>query len=161
MTYAKHMTTPTAQSAPRDAAPAGDGGLASALRMSTMRLARRLRAERAGEDSLTLTQLATLATLDRHGELTLTGLAAHEHVRPPSMTRVVTVLEEQGLVARAPHPTDGRQVVVSITAAGADLLSRDRARRDAWLARRLEDLDASDLEALRRVAPVLERLARE
>ncbi|HSK25694.1 MAG TPA: MarR family transcriptional regulator [Jiangellales bacterium] len=137
-----------------------DGGLASTLRMSTMRLARRLRAERADDDALTLTQLAALATLDRHGPLTLTALAAHEHVRPPSMTRVCTALEGLGLVQRSPHPSDGRQVVVQVTGAGADLLARDRQRRDAWLSRQLQDLDAGDLDALRRAVPVLERLAR-
>jgi DNA-binding MarR family transcriptional regulator len=162
MTYANDMTrrrstaTATTVAAPDNA----DGGLASALRMSTMRLARRLRSERARDDALTLTQLAALATLDRHGALSIGELAAHEHVRPPSMTRVVTCLEELGLVERTPHATDRRQVVVQVTAAGADLLTRDRRRRDAWLARRLEELGPEELEALRRAAPVLERLAR-
>jgi DNA-binding MarR family transcriptional regulator len=163
MTYANDMarpsstvTAPTAGSASDNA----DGGLASALRMSTMRLARRLRSERADDDALTLTQLAALATLDRHGALSVGELAAHEHVRPPSMTRVVTCLEELGLVERTPHATDRRQVVVQVTAAGADLLTRDRRRRDAWLARRLGELGPEELEAVRRAAPVLERLAR-
>jgi DNA-binding MarR family transcriptional regulator len=163
MTYAndvtRHSSTATATAA--IAAPDNaDGGLASALRMSTMRLARRLRSERAEDDALTLTQLAALATLDRHGALSIGELAAHEHVRPPSMTRVVTCLEELGLVERTPHATDRRQVVVQVTAVGSDLLARDRRRRDAWLARRLEELGHEELEALRRAAPVLERLAR-
>jgi DNA-binding MarR family transcriptional regulator len=76
------------------------------------------------------------------------------------MTRVVTCLEELDLVERTPHATDRRQVVVQVTAAGADLLTRDRRRRDAWLARRLEELRPEELEAVRRAAPVLERLAR-
>jgi DNA-binding MarR family transcriptional regulator len=76
------------------------------------------------------------------------------------MTRVVTRLEELGLVERTPHATDRRQVVVQLTVAGADLLARDRRRRDAWLARRLEELGPEELEAVRRAAPVLERLAR-
>jgi DNA-binding MarR family transcriptional regulator len=162
MTYANDVarTSSTATAAAAAAADHADGGLASALRMSTMRLARRLRSERAGDDALTLTQLAALATLDRHGALSLGELAAHEHVRPPSMTRVVTCLEEFGLVERTPHTTDRRQVVVQVTAAGADLLARDRRRRDAWLARRLEELGPEELEAVSRAAPVLERLAR-
>src|SRR4249920_160216 len=69
-------------------------GLAGALRISTMRLARRLRFERDPENDLTLSQLAVLGTLNRHGAMTIGDLAAHEKVRPPSMTRVVSCLHE-------------------------------------------------------------------
>jgi DNA-binding MarR family transcriptional regulator len=134
-------------------------GLSSSLRLSVMRLARRLRVERE-DDSLTLNQLATLGTLDRHGPIPLGELAAHERVQPPSMTRIVSGLEERGLAVREPHPTDRRLVVVRITADGTALLAADRRRRDAWLARRLRELTADEHEALRRAAPVLEKLAR-
>src|ERR671919_1084914 len=133
--------------------------LSSTLRLSVMRLARRLRAERE-DDSLTLNQLATLGTLDRHGPITLGALAAHERVQPPSMTRIVSGLEERGLAVREPDATDRRLVVVRITAEGSALLEADRRRRDAWLARRLRELTADEREALRRAAPVLEKLAR-
>ena len=132
--------------------------LSSTLRLSVMRLARRLRAERE-DDSLTLNQLATLGTLDRHGPITLGALAAHERVQPPSMTRIVSGLEERGLAVREPDATDRRLVVVRITAEGSALLEADRRRRDAWLARRLRELTADEREALRRAAPVLEKLA--
>jgi DNA-binding MarR family transcriptional regulator len=134
-------------------------GLPSTLRLSVMRLARRLRAERE-DDSLTLNQLATLGTLNRHGPMTLGALAAHERVQPPSMTRIVSGLEERGLAVRQPDASDRRLVVVRITAEGAALLAADRRRRDAWLARRLRELTADEHEALRRAAPVLEKLAR-
>ena len=88
--------------------------LASALRLSVVRLNRRLRSQRA-DTSVTLTQLAALSTLKGHGALTPGELAAHEKVQPPSMTRVLAVLEERGLVLRRPHPTDGRQVLVELT----------------------------------------------
>src|SRR5215207_1589698 len=101
-----------------------------------MRLARRLRAERE-DDSLTLTQLATLGTLSRHGPITLGTLAAHERVQPPSMTRIVSGLEERGLAGRQPEATDRRLVVVRITAQGAALLAAERRPRYAWLARRI------------------------
>src|SRR5512135_1701684 len=104
-----------------------------------MRLARRLRNERAHTD-LTLTQLAVLATLDRHGVMTPGELASHEKVQPPSMTRVVGALESAGLVSRAPHPSDGRQGLVTLTDAGRELLAEDRRRREAWLACRLREL---------------------
>ncbi len=138
---------------------AADAALSSALRMSVMRLARRLRAQRS-EIPLTLTQLATLSTLDRHGSTLSPGeLAAHEKVQPPSMTRVVGALEQEGLVERRPHLTDRRQVVVSLTERGRSLLREDRRRRDAWLSRRLHELSAEERALLRAAAPVLERLA--
>jgi DNA-binding MarR family transcriptional regulator len=75
------------------------------------------------------------------------------------MTRTVNALESAGYVARRAHETDGRQVVVSLSDTGRATLLADRARRDAWLARRLRDLDPEERETLRRAAPLLERLA--
>jgi DNA-binding MarR family transcriptional regulator len=138
---------------------ASDLELASTLRISVMRLARRLRAQRS-DLSLTLTQLAALATLERHGPLTPGELAEHEKVQPPSMTRVLGILEDHGLVQREPHPTDGRQQVVTITRQAVTMLREDRRRKDAWLAKRLTELTADERAALRAAAPVLERLAR-
>ena len=135
-----------------------DAALASSLRISVMRLARRLRLERSGDDR-TLNQLAVLGTLDRLGSLTVGELAGIEKVKPPSMTRTVACLEEAGLVTRRSHDTDRRQVVVELTDAARDVLADDRRRRDAWLAQRLGALDADELELLHRVAPLLERLA--
>jgi DNA-binding MarR family transcriptional regulator len=138
--------------------PQASAELASGLRMGVMRLARRLRAERA-DTGLTLTQIATLASLERLGPVSPTSLAAHEKVRPPSMTRVLATLEEQGLVEREPHPTDGRQVVVRVTAAARRLLRDDRRQREAWLARQLAGLTAAERDLLQRALPVLDRLA--
>jgi DNA-binding MarR family transcriptional regulator len=132
--------------------------LASMLRLSVMRLSRRLRAERA-DHSLTLTQIAALSTLDQHGPLTPRELADYEHVQPPSMTRVLTTLESLGLVTRTPHPTDGRQHLMARTARGAALLAEDRRRREAWLARRLAELSATERATLRASAEILHRLA--
>ena len=137
---------------------AADTALASALRLSVMRLARRLRAERAAT-SLSLSQLAALATVERHGPLTPGELAAHERVQPPSMTRLVATLEAAGLVGRQAHPSDGRQVLLTASPAGTALLREDRRRRDAWLAQRLRDLPPADLAVLREAAAVLDRLA--
>ncbi len=131
---------------------------ASSLRIGVMRLARRLRVERASDD-LTSSQLAVLGTLRRHGPLPVGALAAHENVKPPSMTRTVACLEEAGLVTRRPSDTDGRQVVVELTPEAVRVMDDDRRRRDAWLARRLHDLSPDDVALLARVAPLLERLA--
>jgi DNA-binding MarR family transcriptional regulator len=138
---------------------ASDLELASTLRISVMRLARRVRAQRS-DLSLTLTQLAALATLERNGPLTPGELAEHEKVQPPSMTRVLGILEDHGLVQRQPHPTDGRQHLVTITRQAVAMLREDRRRKDAWLAKRLTELTADERAALRVAAPVLERLAR-
>jgi len=133
--------------------------LASIMRVSAMRLSRRLRSERR-DTGLTLTQIATLGTLDRHGPLTPRELAEHEKVQPPSMTRVLSHLEELGLIDRTPHESDGRQHLVSLTAAARSLLKEDRRRRDAWLAQRLAELTQEERDLLRAAAPLLERLSR-
>ncbi|CUU57199.1 DNA-binding transcriptional regulator, MarR family [Parafrankia irregularis] len=131
--------------------------LASTLRMSVMRLSRRMRQERSS--TLTPTQVATLATLARHGPMTLGEIAAYERVQPPSMTRVITLLAEAGLVNRGQHPSDGRQVIAEVTEAGRELLAADRRRRDEWLAEHLEDLAPDEVDALKAAAPILDRLA--
>jgi DNA-binding MarR family transcriptional regulator len=137
-----------------------DAGLASELRLSVMRLRRRLANERHPDNELSLNQMAVLGALYRNGDLTVGELAAHERVQPPSMTRTVNCLEEGGYVARRPHETDGRQVLVVLSETGRATVLADRVRRDAWLARQLRDLSPEDRAVLRRAAPVLERLAR-
>jgi DNA-binding MarR family transcriptional regulator len=139
-----------------------DAGLASALRISVSRLARRLRAERLARGvglELSETQLAALAALERHEAMTPGELAEHEKVQPPSMTRVIAALEERGLVMRAPHPTDRRQVMLTATDQGKELVRQSRRLRDAWLAQRLRELSPAERATLRAAAPVLEKLS--
>jgi DNA-binding MarR family transcriptional regulator len=135
-------------------------GLASELRFSVMRLRRRLANQGHPDNPLSLNAMAVLGALYRNGDLTNGELAAHERVQPPSMTRTVNCLEEGGYVARRPHETDGRQIVVSLSEKGRETLLADRDRRDAWLATRLRDLSADERAVLRQAAPILERLAR-
>lgn len=134
-----------------------DTALASALRLSVVRLNRRLRGQRA-DTSVTLTQLAALSTLKGYGALTPGELAAHEKVQPPSMTRVLAALEERELVLRRPHPTDGRQVLVELTDQGRELLHSEVRMREAWLARRLAELSAEEREVLRAASTVIDKL---
>ena len=138
--------------------PTKTAELSSELRVGVIRLARRLRAELT-DTTLSLNQLAVLGTLDRHGMMTPGELAAHEKVQPPSMTRIVAALEERGLVTRTPHPTDGRQVLLTNTPEATALLRADRRRKDAWLAKRLSELTAEERETLHRAAQILERVA--
>jgi DNA-binding MarR family transcriptional regulator len=133
--------------------------LSSALRISVMRLSRRMRQERSGGSGLTATQLAAMATLGRHGPITAGELAAHEKVSPPSMTRILGHLSDLGMVERRTHPTDGRQVLVELSQTGAGLLAADRRRRDEWLAERLRELAPAEREQLREVVAILDRLA--
>jgi DNA-binding MarR family transcriptional regulator len=97
--------------------------------------------------------------VERHPGVTPGELAEHEKMQPPSMTRVIAVLEERGLVERTPHPTDRRQVTVTCTEAGVELLRRERRMKEAWLAQRLKELSPEERAALRAAAPVLEKLS--
>jgi len=139
-----------------------DAGLATALRISVSRLARRLRADRLSkglEPALSDTQLAALAALERHSAMTPGELADYEKVQPPSMTRVIAALEERGLVMREPHATDRRQVVLSVTGHGRDVVQQSRRLREAWLAQRLRELSPEERAVLRQAAPILEKLS--
>ncbi len=139
-----------------------DAGLATSLRISVSRLARRMRAERAAQGlqpELSDTQLAALAVLEKHSAMTPGELAEHEKVQPPSMTRVIAVLEERNLVLRSPHPTDRRQVILTVTEEGRTVVQRVRRRKDAWLARRLAELTAGERATLRAAVPILEKLS--
>jgi DNA-binding MarR family transcriptional regulator len=136
-----------------------DAGLASELRVSVMRLRRRLTNERDPGNDLSLATMAVLGSLFRHGDLTVGALAGLERVQPPSMTRKVNSLEEGGYVARRAHETDGRVVVVSLTELGRARVLADRKRRDEWLARQLRDLTAAERDVVRAAAPIIQRLS--
>jgi DNA-binding MarR family transcriptional regulator len=152
MSYAKNMPTVAQQ-------VRTDGGLASALAATVTRLSRRLRKER-GSD-LTASQLAILGTIRRRGPITIGAVAAHEGVRPPSMTRAINSLVEAGLVTRASSPEDGRQVLVQLSDIGDQRLAAERRRRDQWMAQRLAGLEPEERDLLRRAALVLERVLQE
>jgi DNA-binding MarR family transcriptional regulator len=132
---------------------------AARLRMAIVRTARRLRQEAAAETSgLTPTSTAALATIERHGPLTPSELAEIERVKRPTMTRTLGCLEREGLIERTPDPADGRSSLVSVNSAGRERLRRLRSRKNAYLARRMRDLSATDVEALERAAEILERM---
>ena len=132
--------------------------LAHDLRLAVMRFSRRLRNQRV-DTSVTLTHLAALSTLKRHGAMSPGELAGHERVQPPSMTRVVVALEGMGLVTRSPHPTDGRQVVIDLTPAAEDLLGAEARAREAWLSGMLQQLTAEERAVLREAAVIIDKLA--
>jgi DNA-binding MarR family transcriptional regulator len=133
--------------------------LAVRLRLAIARTARRLRQE--GGAELSPSQTAALATIDRHGPLTPSELAVRERIQRPTVTRIVSLLEERGLVQRTRDPHDRRSSLVALSPAGRELLARGRTRKNAYLARRLRELDADDRATLERAAGILERLLEE
>ena len=133
--------------------------LADALRPAVLRLARRIRQTRDESVELTASQYSVLAALGIRGRLNMGELAAEERVRPPTVTRVVNALAERDLVRRTPAPHDGRQSLVELTDAGRSLLQTNQRLRAEWLADRLADLDATELDVLRTAVPLLTRVA--
>jgi DNA-binding MarR family transcriptional regulator len=133
--------------------------LASQMRLAILRLSRRLRQQAVGD--VTASQISALASIAKHGELSLGELAAIERVAPPSMTRIAGRLEERGLVQRRIDATDRRVSRVAISPAGEALLLETRNRRDAYLAVRLLQLGEEDRRLLERALPLLEHLAAE
>jgi DNA-binding MarR family transcriptional regulator len=117
-------------------------------------MARRLRQE-AGTD-LGPSQVAALATIERHGPLSPSELAERERIKRPTVTRIAANLEGAGLIERVRDPADGRSSSLSATPRAKALLRRLRARKTAFLARRLDDLDAEDRRTLERAAELLE-----
>jgi DNA-binding MarR family transcriptional regulator len=132
---------------------------AAHLRMAIVRTARRLRQEAAAETSgLTPTSVAALATIERHGPLTPSEIAAIERVKRPTITRTLVCLEREGLVDRARDPQDGRSALISVNSAGRDRLRRLRSRKNAYLAKRMRNLSTEEVETLERAAEILERM---
>jgi DNA-binding MarR family transcriptional regulator len=128
--------------------------LATRLRLALARSARRLRQEAGTDLSPSLT--AALATVELHGPLTPSELAARERVQRPTVTRVVGRLEELGLVTRAADPADRRSALITVTPAGRALLAAARTRKDAFLSERLDALAPEDRATLERAAALLE-----
>ncbi len=109
-------------------------------------------------EAVTPSQYSVLAAL-KHSSSTLSALAEREQVRPPSITRVAASLEGLGLVERVVDPSDRRQVIVSLTDRGRDLLAQMRSRRTAWLSRRLAELDPAERQILAQAAEILQRVS--
>src|SRR3954468_3006252 len=151
-------------------APIAD--VAGHLRLVVARTARRLRQE-AGAD-LSPSMISALASIDRHGPVTPSELAAHERVQRPTITRVLARLEELELIERASDPADRRSSLISTSAEGRTLLRRQRSRKDQYLVRRLqrqhkaqspvrrqEPPDAAAVATLGRAPAILERMLGE
>ena len=130
--------------------------LAARLRLVVGRLNRRIRID--GRESVPPLQLSAMVTVEEHGPLRLSDLARREAVSVPTMSRVLTALDEQGLVVRTPDPQDARGVLVTLSDAGQRRLAQVRSHRTALVARRLGRLDAAQRASLQAALPALEAL---
>jgi|HubBroStandDraft_4_1064222.scaffolds.fasta_scaffold77060_2 DNA-binding MarR family transcriptional regulator len=128
------------------------------LVQATWQVVRRLRAE-SNADGLTWSQTTVLGQLSRHGAMTTADLARAESVKPQSMGATLAYLEEQGLVERRSHPTDGRQVLFALTKVGS--VQRDERSRvkHAWLAEAVAQLTPLEQRALLAAVEPMKRLA--
>jgi DNA-binding MarR family transcriptional regulator len=133
-----------------------DLDLAPRLRLAVSRLARRLRQQSA--DGLTPSQTSALATIERSGPLTPSELARIEQIQRPTATRILTALEVKSLLTRERDPSDGRITRVTVSREGAAVLKRGRSRKNAYLERRLRQLEPDELATLERAAALIERL---
>jgi len=138
--------------------PSGANELAHQLRLTVLRLARRVRAERA-DDAMSDGRLSVLSLLANQGAQTLGSLAESERVTPPSMNRTINALVESGLVTRVADANDGRKVVIDLSEAGSRLVRETRRKRDAWFSARLASLTPEERATLDAAAPILRRLA--
>lgn len=121
------------------------------------RLVRRMRAV-AGAQELSWTEAAVLKRLATSGPATTADLARAEHVTPQSMRTVVGTLEAMGLVARTPHPTDGRQVYIGLTAEGTAVRQSTTDARRTWLAQAIAQLDDRERDTLFAAGEIINRL---
>lgn len=137
-----------------------DARLASDLSLAVMRLSRQLRF-RNPSSPVSLSQLSALTTLANEGAMTPGALAIRERVRPPSMgcgarsTKPMSANEAITLVI------DGRQVLVSVSESGAELVKAARRARQEWLAERLATLNRSERDILRSAADLMLALVDE
>lgn len=130
--------------------------LANEVRLVCQRISRRVRFE--GTHDVAPHQFSVMARL-QDGPLTPTGIAEIERVSTPNVTRTLNCLERDGLVERSAHPSDKRQVVVSLTDAGRAVIASTLARRDSWMTERLSTLDADQLATLRAAVVILADVA--
>jgi DNA-binding MarR family transcriptional regulator len=149
---------PTALADPQAAPgrPAAEEELASRLRVAVTRLNRKLRQQALA--GLSPAQASALGTVNRLANPTLGELAEAEQVQPPTVTRLVSCLENAGLVARETDAADRRVVRVKITAEGRRNLQRIRALKNAFLTRRLAALGPAERSQAEALTSLLEHL---
>ncbi|MGY0503083.1 MarR family winged helix-turn-helix transcriptional regulator [Nocardia sp. FBN12] len=140
--------------------PSDVRALAGDLSLAVVRLTRHLRGRRS-DAQISLTQLSALATLARDGAMTPGALAGKERVQPPSMTRVIASLADLDLVQRRPHPTDGRQIIVSLSSAGRALIADETNAREVWMTGQLAGLSSEQIAVLGEAVGIMNQIVAE
>jgi DNA-binding MarR family transcriptional regulator len=120
-------------------------------------LVRRMRAAAASQE-LSLTESVVMARLAKDGPATTADLARAEGMKPQSMGTTIAALEEMGMVERKPHPTDGRQVNIELTAKGTAVRNSAKAAKRTWLAQAIAQLDEQERETLFKAGEIIKRL---
>ena len=115
----------------------------------------------ASSQELSWTQVAVMKRLAKEGPATTADLARAEVMKPQSMGTIIAALEKRGMVARAPHPTDGRQVNIELTARGAAVRRDAEDAKRTWLAQAFEQLDERERETLFAAGRIIQRLVEE
>lgn len=132
-------------------------GVVDELMLATCQLQRRLRTE-SNPDEVPLSQIVALARLNEGGKTSIADLARLESVRPQSMGATLAALEKEGLVARTPHPTDGRQVLFGITQKGTETLQRRRLLKREWLTHAMKKLAPEEQQTILSATALIKRL---
>jgi DNA-binding MarR family transcriptional regulator len=128
------------------------------LTQSIGMIVRRIRAAAASHE-LSLTEISVMARLDRDGPATIADLARAERIKPQSMGAAVAALEELGMIERKPHPTDGRQFHIALTAKGLAVRNSSKDAKRTWLAQAISQLSDDEREILFKAGAILKRLA--
>jgi DNA-binding MarR family transcriptional regulator len=140
------------------AAPADQAAVAAQLRAVTVGLIRRLRST-ASPGDLTWSQESALLRLETGGPHTISQLARAEGTRSQSMGAIVASLEAQGLTERSADSSDGRQTIITVSAAGRRALDEARAVKQDWLATRLTDqLNQREQRVIAEAVTLLQRI---
>jgi DNA-binding MarR family transcriptional regulator len=121
-------------------------------------LLRRLRKE-ANPAELTWSEVSALARLEKNGPLTTADLARAEAVKPQSMGTTLAGLEQEGLIERRPHPSDGRQVLFALTDAGSAIRRRSNLLKRQWMSAAIAKLDSEEQRTIITAAALIKRLA--
>lgn len=138
-------------------APISPETVVSALTQAIGQILRRLRAD-ANPGGLNVSQTAALARLDETGGATTADLARAEAMKPQSMSTILASLEEEGLVERRPHPSDGRQILFSLTARGAEARRKRSMAKQEWLLAAVAKLDPAEQQTLLSAAVLIRSL---
>ncbi|WP_322085510.1 MarR family transcriptional regulator [Burkholderia sp. BCC1999] len=131
--------------------------VAADLTLAVGQLIRRLRSEIESE-GLGMSQTSALARLEQQGPMTTADLARAEAMKPQSMKAILASLEEDGLVEREPHPTDGRQILFQLTAVGLDARRKRHIAKHQWLGAAIEKLDPEEIRTLATAIPLIRRI---